>query len=135
MGSRNNAMRTKTISRTQALLVVIVSLFMGTTFTFGMQYRNKPIERDEAIPMTAAYETYDVHRSRRSIKYIQLSLQGIENSPDIDGCCVTDNLISLLQDIPAGAEVFLLLHPNSDTVLEMRCGEQTLLSFEEAQQK
>lgn len=47
MRARKNG--SKTVSRTQALLVVIVSLFMGTIFTFGMQYWNKPIERAEEL--------------------------------------------------------------------------------------
>lgn len=125
MGARSRAYRnkhTKSLGRIEAILVMIV----------GMQYWNKPVERAEAIPMTAVYASYDVARSRHSIRFIQLSFQGNEISPDIDGNCATEELINLLDAIPAGTEVSILLHPNSDTVLEIATEDRIILNFEES---
>lgn len=136
MGARSRAyrnMHTKSLGRIEAILVMIGMLFLGTVFSVGMQYWNKPVERAEAIPMTAVYASYDVARSRHSIRFIQLSFQGNEISPDIDGNCATEELINLLDAIPAGTEVSILLHPNSDTVLEIATEDRIILNFEESQ--
>ena len=132
MGARSRAyrkMHTKSLGRIEAILVMIGMIFLGTVFSVGMQYWNKPVERAEAIPMTAVYASYDVARSRHSIRFIQLSFQGNEISPDIDGSCVTEELINLLDTIPAGAEVSILLHPSSETVLEMTTEDHIILNF------
>lgn len=138
MGARGRAYRnrrSKSLGRIEAILAVIGMLFLGTVFTVGMQYWNKPVERAEAIPMSAVYESYDVAHSRRSIRFIQLSFQDNEISTDIDGSCVTEELINLLDAIPAGAEVSILLHPSSETVLEMTTEDHIILNFEESQRK
>lgn len=65
MGARSRAyrnMHTKSLGRIEAILVMIGMLFLGTVFSVGMQYWNKPVERAEAIPMTAVYASYDIAR-------------------------------------------------------------------------
>lgn len=48
---------------------------------------------------------------------------------------MTEELINLLDTIPAGAEVSILLHPSSETVLEMTTEVHIILNFEESQRK
>ncbi|MBQ8200226.1 MAG: hypothetical protein IJZ74_00510 [Clostridia bacterium] len=144
MGARGYSGRRRRFcaqSSDDSILVLIGLLFFGTLFTFGMQYWNESVDRSEAIPMTALYQTHEVCYSvgrngrRGSVRYVQLTFSDSEERLEIDGCCVTEDLMARLNAVSQGAGTSLLIHPNSDTVLEMIAEGQTVLSFEEAQRR
>lgn len=50
----------------------------------------------------------------------------------IDGACVGNNVLNDLESLPDGATVNMLIHPKSDTILEIKQGNNTILPFEDA---
>ncbi len=115
-----------------AIFFIIVGLCLGTVFTFGVQYWGSPLEREDAVEVSAIYEKCWVQYSKGHVSRIVLYWNEGENF-DIDGACVDDKMIERVKDLPKGAKLDMLVHPNSDTVWELRYGDEIILSFEESQ--
>ena len=121
-----------------AVLLILGSIF-GTVFTFGMQYWDADIQREDASEISGGFESYRVvygygrpHGSNQ-INEIKINLVGCE-PVSIDGACVTEALIDRIDAIEEGTELQLLVHPNSSTIWELKDGEETILDFEYAKQ-
>ena len=117
-----------------AIFFVAVGLILGTVFIFGNRYWAKPIQKSDAIQMSARYEGYEIHRNWRThnIGEIKIILSD-ESAVYIDGACVSDEVEAGIEALPEGATVTMLVHPNSDTVWELKYGGKTILPFEESQ--
>ena len=117
-----------------AIFFVIAGLILGSVFIFGNRYWAKPIQKYDAIQMSARYEGYEIHRHWRthSIKEIKIILSH-ESAVYIDGACVSDEVKEAIEELPEGVTVNMLVHPNSDTVWELKHGGRIILPFEEAQ--
>lgn len=120
----------KPVSRAQAWLLVLVGLLMGTVFTVGEQYRNKPLSREEALSVTAVYDSSAERLRRGHVQEIIVRFADREQLY-IDGGCVTEELRMQLRSLPAGTKVTLLVHPNSDTILDWRMEDKVLLQFQD----
>lgn len=123
------------MSRGEAWFLLIVGLFVGTVFTFGMQFWNAPIAEQDAITYTAIFDSYDIRHGRSgSTKEIIVRFED-RDQLYIDGVCVTDALTNQLKAIQQGDEVMLTIHPNSNTILELQYGNLTLLKFDQTTKK
>lgn len=60
----------KSISKGEAWFLLIAGLIMGTVFSFGMQYWNAPIAREEAIHTTAVFSSYKEQLNRGHVEYL-----------------------------------------------------------------
>lgn len=127
-------MKKKSLSTIDAIFLLIAGLFMGTVFTFGMQYWNAPVAREEAVAVTAVLSSSLESRDEGDVKEILLRFEDHEQL-HIDGSCITAELRSRLSTITPGTTLSLLVHPNSSTVMELRVGEETLMEFEYAAEK
>lgn len=117
-----------------AIFFIVVGLILGTVFTAGMLYWGSPIEREDAINVSATYDSYRIihGRSHSSTSEIRIFLNECD-SLCIDGACVSEEVINGVKAIPKGARLDMLVHPNSDTIWELKNGDKTILSFEESQ--
>ena len=117
-----------------ATFFIIVGLFLGTVFIFGQQYWGSPLEREDAVVVSATYEKCWVQygRTHSSISQIVLYLNERDNLC-IDGACANEKIVERIKELPKGAKLDMLVHPNSDTVWELRYGDEVILSFEESQ--
>ena len=123
------------MSRGEAWFLLIIGLFMGTIFTFGMQFWNSSIDEEDAIMDTAIFASYDVrHGKSGSTKEIIVRFEDREQLY-IDGVCVTDALINQLKAVKHGDELMLTIHPNSNTILELQYGNKLLLEFDQTTKK
>lgn len=123
------------MSRGEAWFLLIIGLFMGTIFTFGMQFWNSSIDEEDAIMDTAIFASYDVrHGKSGSTKEIIVRFEDREHLY-IDGVCVTDALINQLKAVKHGDELMLTIHPNSNTILELQYGNKLLLEFDQTTKK
>lgn len=126
------------ISRTQAVFVAIAGLFIGTVFTFGMSYWNASIKYEEAIPTEAVFSDFEVIYGVNFRRVSSLTPNAVRlyfddgSSFSIDGCCYNDELRKNLASTPSGTEFSMLLHPNSNSVLELRTENRVLLEFNES---
>ena len=118
-----------------AVMLLVVGLILGSIFVFGSQYWGEPIQREDAIEISATYEAYEINPGKirkHHIKQIEISLAD-HSSVYIDGACVSEDVKDGIKELPEGAKLDMLVHPNSDTVWELKHGDKTILSFEESQ--
>ena len=115
-----------------SLFLIIAGMLIGSVFTFGMNYWSGPVKRNDAVKVSARFESYRKEYGKYTISEIILNFDG-HDALSVDGCCLSDDVESGISNIPKGAELDMLVHPNSDTVLELKCGEDVILSFEESQ--
>ena len=114
-----------------------VCIFIGTVFTFGMWYWGETISRSEAIADTAIFESYKINRGNTlkdydsSIKEIEINFNDREKS-FIDGASVSAEVLDALENLSSGETVRLLMHPNSNVIVEMKNGDETILDFDDA---
>lgn len=118
-----------------AVMLLVVGLILGSIFIFGSQYWGEPIQREDAIEISAIYEAYEINPGKirkHHIKQIEIILTD-HSSVYIDGACVSEDVKDGIKALPQGAKLDMLVHPNSDTVWELKHGDKTILSFEESQ--
>ena len=118
-----------------AVMLLVVGLILGSIFVFGSQYWGEPIQREDATEVSAIYEAYEINPGKirkHHIKQIEITLAD-HSSVYIDGACVSEDVKDGIKALPKGAKLDMLVHPNSDTVWELKHGDKTILSFEESQ--
>ena len=127
--------KTPPMSRGEGWFLLIVGLFLGTIFTFGMQFWNAPVAEQDAVTDIAVFASYDIRHGRSgSTKEIIVRFED-RDQLYIDGVCVTDALINQLKAIQQGDELMLTIHPNSNTILELQYGNKLLLEFDQTTKK
>lgn len=124
----------KTITTMEAWFLLIAGLFLGTVFTFGMQYWNAPVARDDAIHATVVFSSYTERRSDGHVKEIIVRFED-HDQLYIDGSCINEQVRDGLETIAPGMKVDLLIHPNSNTILDFRMGNSVVLEFEDTSDK
>ncbi len=116
-----------------AIFLLVVGIVLGSIFIFVTQYGAYGIEREEAISISANFESYRIYYgNHHSVSEIKINLEGY--SPlYIDGACASEEVVDAVKALPQGARVDILVHPNSDTIWELKCADKTILPFEESQ--
>jgi len=113
-----------------AVLFIIVGLLLGSIFSFGTKYWNAPIEREDALYVDATFEEIKIRgrNGRRGavIRFLD------HDQLSIDSSCISSDLISDLNNLQRGDRVTLLVHPNSNTILEMKSGGKLLMRFDDS---
>ena len=116
-----------------AVVLLVIGLSLGTVFTFGVQYWGEPIERGDAVSVSASFESYRIIHGRwSSINEIVLRFEDREQL-SIDGACVSEAVLDGVEALREGALLDMLVHPNSDTVWELKHGGEVILLFEKSQ--
>ena len=120
----------------QAILFLIVGAILGTVFTFGQQYWDAPIDREDAISVEAEYHSYS-----RKFLHPESHDVGIECKTEnpyyvkyyIDASCVTYDILDYVHNLERGTNLLMLIHPNSDTILSLTVNGEEILNFDEVQ--
>ena len=126
--------RKATVTKGEAWFLLIAGLIMGTVFTFGMQYWNAPVTKEESIHTTAIYESYATQRERGRVKEIIVRFKDHEQLY-IDGACINDMLLNSIDNLVPGIELSMIVHPNSNTIMELHADNQVLLEFQNTSEK
>ncbi len=121
--------RKETISTSKLILLLLISLLMGTVFVFGKGYWHASISREQAISKEASYTSCHNLFNRPSRYGLTLYFSGLEPM-QIDASCINESFLNEMKLLPAGEKVRLLIHPNSNTILEMEADGNTFLQFE-----
>ena len=117
-----------------AVFFIIVGMVMGTVFTLGMQYWNEPIQREDARVIVATYDSYYRDKSPHHDRGITVRFTD-RDQLTIDSACLRQDVVDSIQELSSGDRVELLVHPNSDTIWEMKSDMNTILPFELAQER
>ncbi len=83
--------RVKKMTKAEAIFLLIAGVMMGTVFTFGMQYWNAPITKDELLQVIAIFSSHEEIKRRGNVQEIILQFENYEQLY-IDGVCVDDKL-------------------------------------------
>ena len=124
----------RSMTKVEAWFLLIAGFIMGTVFTFGMQYWNAPVTKEESIHATAIYESYATQRERGRVKEITVRFKDHEQLY-IDGACINDMLLNSIDNLVPGIELSMIVHPNSNTIMELHADNQVLLEFQNTSEK
>lgn len=126
--------KSKKMTKSEAIFMLIAGLIMGTVFTFGMKYWNAPITQNEAQRVTATFSSAKETMRRGHVQEIIVRFENHEQLY-IDGVCVDNELCDSVSEIMPGTVIEMIVHPNSNTILEMEVGKTRLLEFHDSVQK
>ena len=124
----------RSMIKVKAWFLLIAGLIMGTVFTFGMQYWNAPVTKEESIHATAIYESYATQPEQGRVKEIIVRFKDHEQLY-IDGACINDMLLNSIDNLVPGIELSMIVHPNSNTIMELHADNQVLLEFQNTSEK
>ena len=114
------------------IFVLVGGLFMGSIFTFGMQHQNASVKVEDAIHTKEIFASY------------KICYDDGDNPDEVmmyfkDGDCfyidefgIDEQLLGYLEEIKPGTEMELIVHPNSNYILDMKVGGICLLEFEDS---
>ena len=119
------------LGRFGLLALAVVTLLLGTLFTFGMRYWDRPVSREDAIREEAAYQSCRGTYHRGHLQEILVRFSDLEQQT-IGSACATESLYDAVRALEPGTRVSLLLRPNTNMILEFRVGETVLLEFDRA---
>ena len=131
---RKRHKKKSSLSMQQAIFFLIVGLLLGTVFTFGMAHWNEEIPRESCKRVETEFLDYHENRSRHSIREILIDCSNGERY-SIDGVSINKELRNAVGNLSEGERIRLLIHPNSDTILEFSCNEGLILEFKDTIKK
>ena len=124
----------KTKPKVLAVIMLIIGLFLGSIFTFGQNYWQGKIEESDATQIEATYNSYEIDYWRARIKQIFIYSSDYARLT-IDGMCINDELVESLSKLQPQTKIYLTVHPNSGTILDMKTDNGSILNFDEVQRE
>ena len=93
--------KTKPMPLTLAVVVLLIGIFLGSIFTFGMQYWNAEATRESCTVVKTQFLSYDERwRAQPNININEIAIDCADgNRYFIDGVSVTDKLRNKLTSI------------------------------------
>ena len=118
-----------------AILIFIIGICIGSVFTFGMSHWNAEVEKEECRVIETKFLSYDVqYESKERIREIIIKCLNNERYY-IDGTCANESVENYLQALSEGEDITLLVHPNSNTILQFSSDKYTIMSFNDSMTK
>lgn len=115
-----------------SVLFLVLGLVIGNVFAIGIWQDRKPITKSEAIAVTATFDSYRSYYSRYgSLSEVEISFWD-HPTRYLDGAAVTPTVEAVLGKLSPGSRLSLLLHPDSNMILAITYGGDTVLDFDEA---
>ena len=122
------------ISQERAIFMLIAGLLLGTIFIFGMRYWHAPISREECTQVETEFVSSRKRIRRGNIQLIDIDCADGQRY-EIDGACISQTVLDGVESLQSQEPITLLIHPNSDTVMELSCESGTLLTFDDSAQR
>ena len=115
------------------VLLICATIFIASVFVL-QPVTNRQISKSEAIFLTATYSQCDPSSRRGQTKYVDLEFEDYEELT-VDGCCASSDLLEQLDKLPPGTQMHLLVHPESENVLQLVANGEMVLEFHDAQNR
>lgn len=124
-------------SMQQAIFFLVVGLLLGTVFTFGMSHWNEEIPRESCKYIETEFLDYHERHPLGKPSHIKEIMINCSNGERyfIDGVSINKELRNAVGNLSEGERIRLLIHPNSDTILELSCNEGLVLEFKDTIKK
>lgn len=116
-----------------AIFLLIAGLLLGSVFTFGMQYWNSEVLREECTLIETRFVSYEeIHQHKRPMEIKEIAVD-CDNDERyfIDGVSIDADLRTALSELSEQQKISLLIHPNSDTIVEFSTENGKILAFDE----
>lgn len=116
-----------------AIFLLMVGLLLGSVFTFGMQYWNAEVTQDECSVIDTEFVSYKEIRQQKHPMEIKEIAVDCTNSERyfIDGVSINSDLRNSLSKLSKEERIHLLIHPNSNTIVEFSTENGPILTFNE----
>lgn len=122
------------ISQERAIFLLLAGLFLGTIFIFGTRYWHAPVSREDCTQVNTEFVSYRERTRRGSIQRIYIDCANGQRY-ELDGSCISQPVLEGVENLQTQEPITLLIHPNSDTILELSCESGTLMAFDDAAQR
>lgn len=122
------------ISQDRAIFLLLAGLFLGTIFTFGMRYWHAPVSREDCTQVNTEFVSFRERTRRGSIQLIYIDCANGQRY-ELDGACISQPVLEGVENLQPQEPITLLIHPNSDTILELSDESGTLMAFDDAAQR
>lgn len=122
------------VSQERAIFLLVAGLFLGAIFTFGMRYWHAPVSREDCTQVNTEFVSFRERTRRGSIQLIYIDCANGQRY-ELDGVCISQPVLEGVENLQPQEPITLLIHPNSDTILELSCESGTLMAFDDAAQR
>lgn len=116
-----------------AIFLLVSGLLLGSVFVFGMQFWNAEVTRDECISVETQFASYaEMRQPGRTAGIKEIAIECVDGERYfIDGVSINTNLTDALSKLPASERIHLLIHPNTNTIVEFYTETGQILTFDE----
>ena len=116
-----------------AVFMLVIGILLGSVFTFGTQCWNKNILRDDCTVVETEFLSHEeIRQPKRIMKIKKIAIDCADgNRYFIDGVSINEELRNQLSLLSKNDNITLLIHPNSNTIVEFSSGNGILLSFDD----
>ncbi|MBP3696096.1 MAG: hypothetical protein J6J45_01015 [Clostridia bacterium] len=116
-----------------AIFLLIAGLFLGSVFTFGMQYWNSEVTREDCTLIDTQFVSYkEIRQLKRPMEIKEIAVYCVNNERYfIDGVSINSDLRNSLSELSKHQKIYILIHPNSNTIVEFSTENGTILTFNE----
>ena len=116
-----------------AVFMLAVGILLGSVFTFGMQYWNKNIPKEECKVVKTQFLAYDeIWHVKPTVSIVEIAIDCTDgNRYFIDGVSINEELRNQLSSLSKNDDITLLIHPNGNTIVEFLNDQTVLLNFDE----
>lgn len=130
-------MKRRPMSLGSAMFLLIAGFLLGSVFTFGMQYWNSEVSREECTLIDTQFISCKVIRQPKHPTEIKEFAIDCANGERyfIDGVSVNADLRNALSGLSEQQQIRLLIHPHSNTIVEFSTESSTILEFDETIRK
>lgn len=128
-----NVMKKERITLVLYLFFMVLFVFLGTVNTFGIQYWNEDFKKEECIYIETQFADYQETR-----KLIIAQNKGITiyctngEKYDINPVCINKMLREDISELERKADITMLVHPDSNEIVELTANDVKLLDFNNA---
>lgn len=130
-------MKRKPMPLRLAIFLLIAGLLLGSVFTFGMQYWNSEITREECALIDTQFVSYkEIRQPKHPLKIKEIAVDCVNDERYfVDGVSINSDLRNSLSELSNQQRIRLLIHPNSKTIVEFSTENGTILTFNETIRK
>lgn len=116
-----------------AIFMLVVGILLGSVFTFGMQYWNENVTRESCTVLKTQFLSYDeIWHYKPTVSIVEIAIDCADgNRYFIDGVSINTELRNKLALLSKNESIALLIHPNSNTIVEISSNYGSLLTFDE----